>query len=185
MLRTLLCGAALALSSITAHASEDQGNTSIGLGLGIPYGGLGVNVAHGITDQLEFSGALGAGFDDLGWSIGGRYFFTPSSQGDSGFRASLLYGTNGYVEVWECTTHYSSSFSYSGTCETEYKSFEGLNLGLGWGHRAGESGWNIDLIVILTSGMDDEIDRLEDKGIKVEEEGSSRLKLSFGYLWGL
>ena len=183
MLRTLLCGAALALSSITAHASEDQRKTSVGLGLGIPYGGvMGMQVAHGITDQLEFSGAIGGWFVDVLWSVSGRYFFTPSSQGDSGFRASLLYGTNASVVTRKCTTYNSY-----GACESDhesFESFEGLNLGLGWGHRAGESGWNIDLIVILTSGMDDEIDRLEDKGIEVEED-NSRLKLSFGYLWGL
>lgn len=186
MPRKLLCGTAIALLSTLGNASENDGKTSIGPGLGIPYGGLlGVNIAHGITDQLELSGALGLGLDNTGWSIGGRYFFTPAATGDSGFRASLLYGTNGYLEVWECTTHYSSSFSYSGTCESEYKSFEGLNLGLGWGHRAGESGWNIDLIMILTSGVDDEVDRLEEQGVDVEEEGGGRIKLSVGYLWAL
>jgi len=183
MLRNACLGMALMALSSTGMAagSNDQKDFSIGLGLGVPYGGVvGVNVAHAVTDQLELSGAVGAGLGETGWSAGGRFFFTPSSSGDSGFRASLLYGTNAYLEVMECESN-----GFSSSCENEFSSYEGLNLGLGWGHRAGESGWNFDLIVILTSDVYDEVDRLEDEGAELEGESTGRVKLSFGYQWAL
>lgn len=183
MLRRTCLGMALIALSSTGVAADNttQEDFSLGFGLGIPYGGLlGVNAAHSLTDQLELSGAVGLGLGDMGWSVGGRYFFTPSSSGDSGFRASMLYGTNAYLEVMECSSHY-----YSSTCESEFSSYEGLNLGLGWGHRAGESGWNVDLMFIVTSDVYDEVDRLEDEGAELEGESTSRVKLSFGYQWAM
>ncbi|GAA6144976.1 hypothetical protein [Thalassolituus maritimus] len=179
----LACGSAIADDEMATSDSKSVPNdevdthesvASIGLGLGVPYGFLGGNLAFKLNESVDLSLGLGGGIDTA-FSFGGRMYPKETSK----LRFSLLYGTNAYLEKGEC-----SGSSYYSECELTYEGFNGLNLGVGAGPRAGERGWNIDLLLILTSDAFDEADRLEEEGEDVESDGG-RVLFSFGYQWDL
>lgn len=169
-LATLLTTAAL----VAPTANAETGG-SLGVGLGIPYGGVfGVAYNHTVTDSLDLTASIGSAYG-TGWNLGGKYFF---GDGEDGFRVSAFYGTNGAVEVKECYYSY-----YYSSCSEEVENFTGLTAGIGWGHRAYASGWNFDLMIVITSGVFDEVDRLEDEGYEDVSGNTSRVALSGGYHW--
>jgi len=173
-LNKLSLSALIVAAAMAGTAQAEQGG-SLGLGLGVPYGGvMGIAYNHTVTDHLDLTGSIGAAYG-MGWNLGGKYFF---GEAEDGFRASAYYGTNGAIETTECYGSY-----YYSVCSEEVENFNGLTVGLGWGHRAYSSGWNFDLMIILTSGMYDEIDRLEDEGYENVSESNSRIALSGGYHW--
>ncbi|MBM95028.1 MAG: hypothetical protein CMI09_04175 [Oceanospirillaceae bacterium] len=168
MKRSLLAAAILASLSVPAVAESD---IAVGAGFGIPYGGLGVNFSHALNDQFEVMAALGTtGVAGMGKAIGVTAFF--SEESDRGWRSSLIYGTNTILEEQD----------FFG--DSEYESFDGLNLSIGWGSKAQRSGWNFDLILILTTEADDRVDELKEEGVPVEDD-TSDIAISFGYQWSL
>lgn len=164
------------IATLLIHTSwaEDSNNGSLGVGFGIPYGGLGINYNHTVSEQVDLTAGIGAVFD-LGWAVGARFY--PQNDGsDSGPRLSAIYGTNAAIQVFKCEGFFAS-------CEEEITNYHGLNLGLGWGSRGRSSGWDFDVLFIITSGVYDEIDKLEDEGYDYDEQSAGRVKLSVGYHW--
>ncbi len=162
----LLAALALSLGSSAAMANAAEPEFSIGAGIGIPYAVIGLNASAKVNDTIDVVGAIGT-VGELAWSAGIQAYPMP----DSGFRTSIFYGTNGATRVERCDW----------TCEDpEWEGFTGLSVGLGWGARAGDSGLTGDVIFLLTSGVFDEVDRLEEQGYEVD--GSyGRVKISVGY----
>lgn len=162
----------LILSFLMLPALADEPRkpeSGLGLGLGIPYGGFGLNLAHTLTDKVDLSLGFGTLFEPA-WAAGVRFYPQP---GDSGVRLSALYGTNAVLSTVECGGYY---------CESEYEQFQGFNVGIGWGQRGRSSGWDFDVLLVVTSGIDDRIDELEEQGYEPEYE-SSGVEFSFGYHW--
>jgi hypothetical protein len=164
---------ALVLSLCSSFSAADKGVNKNGfaVGLGIPYGGAGINVSRNITEKLELMG----GFGIFGWAAGARFY--PANETPN-FRFSGIYGTNTIVMVDKCQNLGSSSF-----CTTEFKHYEGLNLGIGFGPRGDDNGWNVDLILILTRGnFNSDRDDMEAEGYEIDSDGGA-IKFSGGYTW--
>jgi hypothetical protein len=152
------------------EASEVD-NIGFSVGLGIPYGGLGINISRDIAEQFEITGGLGV----FGWAVGGRYY---PSQESPRFRLSGIYGTNTIVMIETCGYAGSSS-----NCISEYKDYQGINFGIGFGPRGNEDGWNLDVILILTQGdFKSDRDEMESQGIEIDDDGGA-IKFSGGYTW--
>jgi len=161
----------LSLCSSFSAADEVVDNMGFAVGLGIPYGGVGINISRDITEKVELTG----GFGVFGWAAGARFY--PSKE-ISNLRFSGIYGTNTIVMVDKCGYAGNSSF-----CTTEFKHYEGLNLGIGFGPRGNDNGWNIDVILILTRGnFNSDRDDMEAEGYEVDSDDAP-IKLSGGYTW--
>lgn len=153
------------------EVNEEDNKMGFAVGLGIPYGGLGINISRDISETVEITGGLGV----FGWAIGARFY--PSIETPT-FRLSGIYGTNSIVIVDECG--YTSGSSY---CSSEFKSYEGMNFGIGFGPHGNDDGWNFDVILILTRGnLNEFIDEKESEGYDIESDDGV-IKFSGGYTW--
>ncbi|WP_221796904.1 hypothetical protein [Oceanobacter mangrovi] len=174
MMKSTMLSAAIAAALLSSTANAE--NLAIGIGAGIPYGGItGANISYQVADHVDALGALGLSLDGLAWEVGGRAYLSAAQEKHKDWRLTAVYGTNAVIETKVCSWW---------DCESEYESFNGLTLGVGWGTRAGYRGWNFDLLYIVTTGADDRADELRDEGYEVDKQ-SNGLALSFGYQWGL
>ena len=171
MQRFLLCISLLLLLSLAVQAQDTTSTpqtfteNSIGVGLGIPYGVLGVNVDINVVPNLNLTAGIGTAIVGLGYNVGAKYFFSGVRES---FRPRILavYGTNSVLQVIN-----ASSFD---------KGYTGLSLGVGgqwmWGENR-TSGMDFDIIFIATTGLN--VSDLKKQGIIVEEPG--KIKISIGY----
>jgi len=147
------------ISILFLQANSFADDLSFGIGFGIPYGGLvGVNADYKITKKIDLTAGAG-----LGYGAGFKYHPLHSIQE---FRVTTFYGTN-------------SSLTNSATNEKE--TFSGFNIGIGYGSL--KNGWGFDLIYIVTSDADDEVDKLRAQSISIQDYNENSVKLSFGYHW--
>jgi hypothetical protein len=79
------------------HLSSQAGETTFGLGLGLPYGALGVRLGTNITNGLNLFGGVGYQIAGVGYNIGLLKDF-PSS-GMTQFYLTGMYGTNAAIKV--------------------------------------------------------------------------------------
>jgi hypothetical protein len=162
---------------VDSAASPDIKQNSIGLGLGIPYGVLGVNADINIVPNVNISLGIGTTIlAGVGYNIGLKYFFSPV-ENPLRPRISAYYGTN---EVSELTRMYTYGNVFYASPTTEKKSYTGINLGIGvqwmWGITK-SNGIDFDIIYLATSGLD--IDELRSEGYNIEDPG--KIKVSVGY----
>ena len=151
--------------------ASEVNSMGFSVGLGIPYGGLGINISRDITDKVEIMGGLGI----FGWAVGARFY--PSIETPN-FRVSGIYGTNTIVMIDKCGYAGSSS-----NCISEYKDYQGMNFGIGFGPRGNDDGWNLDVILILTQGnFESDRDKMESDGYEMDEDGGA-IRFSGGYTW--
>ncbi|MBT3168769.1 MAG: hypothetical protein HN952_00430 [Candidatus Cloacimonetes bacterium] len=117
----------------------------MGMGIGVDYGGFGINTEIRTSNKLAVTVGFGTMLDyGLGYSFGTRYYLRGQNQTWQP-RISVLYGTN--VAAIE---EYYDYYDYY----TEYKLYSGLDIGIGqkwaWG-RTKKHGMNFDLLFIITS----------------------------------
>lgn len=67
---------------------------SVALGLGLPYGGGGVNLEAQITPLVAITGGVGMMGEDVGYNAGFRLYHRPARWPSVHLRGTLLYGTN-------------------------------------------------------------------------------------------
>ena len=79
------------------HLSSQKGETTIGVGLGLPYGAIGLRLGTNITDGLNLFGGVGYQISGVGYNIGLLKDF-PSS-GMTQFYLTGMYGTNAAIKV--------------------------------------------------------------------------------------
>lgn len=79
------------------HLSSQKSSTSIGIGLGIPFGGIGLNVGTNVIDNLNVFGGVGYLFAGVGYNIGLRKDFPSESHAQ--FYLTAMYGTNAGILV--------------------------------------------------------------------------------------
>jgi len=144
---------------------------SIGAGLGIPYGILGLNMDIKLYKSLYVTGGIGTGIVvspmyNIGTKLymrSGEYKWRP--------RISAYYGTNGMLFVED----------YNGNLKERYS---GLTLGIGQQWTLGiNRSWGIDLdLMFITddSELKNRIQELKDKGYSFASESMGNVKLSFG-----
>jgi hypothetical protein len=125
----------LLMLAFSSPVHSTQLEQSYGLGLGLPYGGLGVNYELGVNDY--FAPTLGLGYlpDNIGWNAGVRFYYPGR---DARFRGRLtaLYGTNVILKK-----------TIAGN--TDYDTQTGMSGGLGFNWRFGDY-WSfaVDLFVV-------------------------------------
>lgn len=150
---------------------------NVGVGLGIPYGVLGLGVEFYATTRISVIGGLGFAVEGLGYDIGGRFYFKEISNATWRPRVTAVYGTNS-VLVAEKETHYYYYDDY----DTREDIYSGLTLGIGqqWAFGSNKHhSIDFDLMYIVTSAIYDDIDFLNDHGWEVSDPG--RVKISLGY----
>ncbi|MCK4579467.1 MAG: hypothetical protein KAU50_11815 [Candidatus Marinimicrobia bacterium] len=147
---------------------------SLGVGIGIPYGVIGANAEYGVEKNLSLTAGVGTtGLAGTGYNLGIKYYLK-----DIGNtwrpRISAYYGTNGMILV-----------TVFGGEDIE-EAHPGLTVGVGqqwmWGDAKGH-GLDLDLMYIVTSGMYDRRDEIEEE-YNTTMEDLGRVKLSIGYRYG-
>jgi hypothetical protein len=144
---------------------------SIGLGMGVPYGGIGINGEIAIYKYFSLSGGIGStGIAGSGYSAGGKVYFT-SAESKWRPRISADYGIN-------------SAISVTGITEISEK-FEGITLGIGFLHTLGEnrrSGFDFDVLYLATCGnFYSRWDEIKKSFSNISEPYLGRVKISIGY----
>lgn len=141
---------------------------SIGFGLGIPYGMIGINTNLYLTDRLIITGGIGSipEVDDRGYNIGLKLIL---SGVNNAYRTklSVLYGTNAMVV----------SIKY--TNETVHEIGKGLKIGPGFQYLLGEKktfGIDVDSFYIVTSKFNENSDSLTNP----EDDDIGRIAFSIG-----
>lgn len=155
-------------------APDAPSRGSVGVGLGIPYGVLGINADVALMDHVSLSAGVGTTmFAGVGYSAGAKLFFLPPEKRWRP-RIAAFYGTNSIVVV-------------EGSVSIKEK-FNGLTVGAGvqrtFGTR-GKHGLDLDLMVIATSGgMKDELERIEMQyGMTIEEPSPVKISIGYRYLF--
>ena len=153
----LLCSVMVVLLSfsaiVAAEAAEGVSEANWGVGLGIPYGVLGVNVESGA--QTRLSVGVGAALVGLGWNVGVKHYLSDPPTEDTGSASiCLYYGTNAILgeKTWGVVDYDEVT--------------EGFTVGLGW------TAGHFDIAMLWPLGVD------IPEGY--EEEGAP-VKLSIGY----
>ncbi len=136
----LLC-TALATQSYAQekdHLSSKKGETSLGIGLGLPYGGIGGRIGTNVTYGLTIFGGLGYMISGVGYNIGLLKDFP--SKASTQFYLSAMFGTNAAIRV-EGLSEYNEVYT-------------GPSFGLGIkinSRRKEGNFWDIGLQVPITS----------------------------------
>lgn len=120
------------------HLSSQKSSTSLGIGLGLPYGGIGLNIGTYFTDNFSVFGGIGYQFAGVGYNFGVLKDFPSQSQ--TQFYLTGMYGTNAGIVV-------------DGASEFD-KLYTGATIGLGvkLNSRKTEGNfWNIGLLVPIRS----------------------------------
>ena len=129
MKKVLVAAVAFLLFLSVPFFSTAQEKTSLGFGIGHPYGGFGANLEHHLIDHLAFTAGAGYVPDNLGWNVGCRGYFV-SLKKKIRPRLTLLYGVNDVLDLKE----------------RSYDTFRGISVGLGIDHRYWKKwAWNIDV----------------------------------------
>jgi hypothetical protein len=79
------------------HLSSQKGETTLGLGIGLPYGAIGLRFGTNITDGLNLFGGVGHQISGVGYNIGLLKDFPSSSM--TQFYLTGMYGTNAAIKV--------------------------------------------------------------------------------------
>ena len=158
----------LSLISLSVIADDkDHETLAIGLGVGIPYGGLlGTKLEYRPIKELSLSAGLGTVIASKGYSYGA--IFNMYKIGSFEPRLSYYYGTNGIL------------FNPN-TKESE--TFEGNNIGLGFQTSNGYRAWSFDLIYILSSGLQDRIKEINNNNNFEISKPTSKTRIAIGYHW--
>lgn len=84
------------LGSLSAqHLSTSKGQSSLGIGLGLPYGGIGMKLGYNTSDHVTFFGGLGYNMVGIG-ANGGVQLSIPSEK-QSEFYFTGMYGYNSVI----------------------------------------------------------------------------------------
>ena len=156
-------------------SSPEMKKSSFGLGFGIPYGTLGLNLDINIVHNLNLSAGVGTTiFAGIGYNFGLKYFFTSIKQTFRP-RVSSYYGVNAMTAKKSPTT---------GEIE-DGKSYIGFSPGVGaqwmWG-KTKSNGLDLDIIYLATTGgYNDAVEKLREEGFTVTETG--KVKIAIGYRW--
>ena len=144
MTKILLLSFLLLLASVQLtyaqkdHLSSQKGKTTLGIGLGLPYGGIGFNVGNNISKGLNLFGGIGYQLAGVGYNFGLIKSFPTNVQTE--FYLAGMYGTNAVIVV-------------DGASEFD-KLYTGASFGLGVKINSVKTEgnfWNLGLLVPIRS----------------------------------
>jgi hypothetical protein len=146
---------------------------SIGIGAGIPYGGLvGLNGELMIVKNLNATVGIGLAERIAGYNVGAKYYLR---DGEKALRPRIsgYYGVNGTLEM------------SGGSKGDETKTYSGLSIGIGLQWMWGESlkhGLDVDLIYLALSVLAGDVDR---ESISPDlKNNNGEIRFSIGYRFG-
>jgi hypothetical protein len=146
---------------------EFKGKGSIGLGFGIPYGGLGINAELPLHDLVHLSGGIGTAiYVTPIANVGSRIYLR---SGDYRWRPrfSAFYGHNCFVFTNDIN-----------------ETISGITLGIGQQFYLGISksfGFDFDVLFITNqSKFEKRIEELEEEGYSFDVKKTGMVKLSLG-----
>lgn len=79
------------------HLSSKKGQNTFGLGIGLPYGALGIRFGTNLVDHLNLFGGAGYQISGLGYNFGLMKDFKSSRA--TQFYLVGMYGTNGAIKI--------------------------------------------------------------------------------------
>ena len=142
------------LVAVCAAYAQEPAPYRIGVGLGIPYGVVGVNAEMNTDAKIVPTLGLGYAFG-VGWFAGGRYYLNDRMEGKhEGPRFTLGYGVTTVLLNWDDTA----------------TSIAGLVFGFG---TQGKN-WNVDLMISPAATVPAGYTR---------QGGLGGVGLSFGYMF--
>lgn len=131
---------AFGLLLLNSTALAQSANTAtVGLGLGLEYGGFGGQVGYQIDDQLGVFVGFGTAFVSSGYNVGAKYLLKGKSKEQ--FFLEAMYGYNAIIFV---------DFPSGGKVRNVYygPSFGG---GVNLPNKGGKSFWHLGLLVPIRS----------------------------------
>lgn len=123
MKKILLCAICFACVGSVASAQSRSNTyqtadvTTLGMGLGLTYGGLGMKFTRNFNEYVGLMAGVGYNFDNLGYNIGTQLYLPSQSKAQA--YVSAMYGTNGVIIVDDL---YGDSFK---------ESYTGVSFGFG------------------------------------------------------
>jgi hypothetical protein len=92
--------------SLTASGQSDDEDFSAGLGAGLDYGGIGINLSFFPMEHVGFFGSVGYAFAGMGTS-GGIQFRTNFDKSTSSYRFYFtgMYGYQSAILIWDAREH--------------------------------------------------------------------------------
>jgi hypothetical protein len=150
---------------LTDEVTESK--TTLGLGIGLDYGGLGGQINFQINPKVELFGGLGYNLDGAGFNVGGKLRLAPDKRVCPTIGA--MYGYNGVIVVEglddASKTYYGPSFGFG----LEFKRHQTDNF------------WNVGLwLPIRSSEFKDDFDAL-DKNPDIEISKPLPVAISIAY----
>lgn len=178
----------IAISPLNLH---EKG--SVGLGVGLAYGGIGLSVDLALGPRFALCGGYGTFpvVEEPGFGAGIRYYFTESSRAFRP-RISILYGTNMifyYSESGYSYDYYSGDYDYYDYEITEL--LQGYEICLGFEIAFGDSrrhGIDFDIAYIpgFSDKLDETINKWEEEGYEITEyQEGIPIDISIGYRFRL
>ena len=79
------------------NLSSKEGTTTLGLGMGLPYGGVGIRIGTNLSDGFNLFGSLGYQLAGVGYNLGLRKDFGNTSM--TQFYMLAMYGTNAAIKI--------------------------------------------------------------------------------------
>jgi hypothetical protein len=131
------------------HLSSQRGVSNFGLGIGLPYGGMGIRFGTNLANGLNLFSGVGYQVADVGYNVGLMKDF--KSKNLAQFYLSGMYGTNAAIKIKGLP---ESSKTYGGA------SF-GIGIKLNSRRKEGNF-WDLGLITpVRTSAFKHDLDQLK------------------------
>ncbi len=163
----------IASPTLSQHLGAEKSSGAVGIGIGLPYGGIGGRISYNpLTNTTLFLG-LGYNLAGLGINVGMQYLVPSSKQSQVYF--SAMYGTNASIKV-------------KGLDEAT-KSYYGPSFGIGVrinSLRSEGSYWDVGLVVpVRPSSFNDDMDALENNSSVTEISKPWPVLITAGYNFSL
>ncbi len=156
-------------SSASKNENIHQKKFSVGAGLGVAYGAIGLNGEYALHDYLSLSAGFGTTiFAGMAGAIGGRVYAKPLGEKWRP-RLSAHYGTNSIINV-------------TGSVEIQEK-YNGLTVGAGFLQMFGanqKTGFDFEIVYLATQGdFQERVEAIENRYDVSLNTG--RIKILLGY----
>lgn len=153
--------------------SSARGETSLGIGVGLPYGALGLRIGNNIADHLNLFGGLGYQLVGIGYNVGLLKDF--KSNGSAQFYLLGMYGSNSAIRIEGL--------------EEENKLYAGFTIGLGVkinSNMKEGNYWDLGLLLpFRSSSFENDFDRLQNDPRISELSDPWPLLFTVGYNFNL
>lgn len=162
------------LLSITPAAAWAREAATWGVGYGIPYAHLGLNLDIHLWRNFYLTESVGTGVNEVGYAVGARYYLPGAGFETARPRISALYGFYSGVTTGVVGAN-AQPVKYRG------EDFSNLALGLGIEWLNGEEGFDLDIYLVDTTSADKFSQDLRDAGYSTARRGADMLSMSIGY----